>query len=142
MPSDTFSHTVTVAATPDSIDRVLQMADTWKGIGPIDNVWDATHDGDRLTGFKWSARAAGKSWEGTAERAAVERDGAMTLDLDASEIAGAITVFLQPADGTTELTVELFARPKGMLAGMFWGVVSDALRSGLSAQIETFGDQF
>ena len=68
MPSDTFSHTVTVSATPESIYSALQHPDTWRGIGPIDDVWDATHEGDRLAGFKWSTRAAGKSWEGTARR--------------------------------------------------------------------------
>lgn len=142
MPSDRFSHTVTVEATPEAIYAALQQPDTWKGIGPIDDVWDATHDDDRLTGFRWTARAAGKSWKGTARRAAERASGAMTLDLDSSEIAGSITVLLEPNEYTTALTVELAVRSKGLLAGMFWGVVTDALRKGLPGQVETFGEQF
>jgi len=142
MPSDTFSHTVKVDAPPESVAKDLQVAATWKGIGPIDEVWDATHDGANLTGFRWSARAAGKSWEGTATRTDDKKTGTMTLDLDSSEIAGALTVSYVPVDGGTALTVDLFARSKGVLAGMFWGVVADALRSGLPTQIEAFGRQF
>jgi len=142
MPSDTFSHTVKVGATPESVAAALQVAATWKGIGPIDDVWDATHDGADLTGFRWSARAAGKSWEGTATRSDDKKPGTMTLDLDSSEIEGALTVSYTPDNGGTALTVDLFARSKGVLAGMFWGVVADTLRSGLSTQIEAFGSQF
>lgn len=142
MPSDTFSHTVKIAATPESVAAALQVAATWKGIGPIDEVWDATHDDADLTGFRWSASAAGKSWEGTATRNDDRQPGTMTLDLDSSDIAGVLTVSYAPDDGGTTLTVDLFARSKGVLAGMFWGVVTDALRSGLPGQIEAFGSQF
>jgi len=142
MPSDTFSHTATVSATPGSIYSALQHADTWKGIGPIDNVWDATHEGERLVGFKWSARAAGKTWEGTARRGNDLVAGEMTLDLDSSEIAATIAVTLRSDGDSTALTVKLSARSKGLLAGMFWGVVSDTLRKGMPAQVEAFGKQF
>ena len=142
MPSDTFSHTVKVAASPESVAAALQVAATWKGIGPIDDVWDATHEGEDLTGFRWSARAAGKSWEGTATRNEDPEPGTMTLDLDSSEIEGALTVSYGPDGRGTALTVDLFAESKGVLAGMFWGVVADAMRRGLPAQIEAFGQQF
>ena len=66
MPSDSFSHTTTVSASPDAVYSSLQDPDTWKGIGPIDEVWDATHDDGRLASFRWSARAAGRSWAGNA----------------------------------------------------------------------------
>jgi carbon monoxide dehydrogenase subunit G len=142
MPSDTFSHTATVSATPKSIYSALQHPETWKGIGPIDDVWDATHERDMLAGFKWSARAAGKSWEGTARRGADRGAAEMTLNLDSSEIAGAITVTLQPEGDSTALTVKLSARSKGLLAGMFWGVVADTFRKGMAAQVEAFSQQF
>ena len=142
MPSDTFSHTVTVSATPESIYSALQHPDTWRGIGPIDDVWDATHEGDRLAGFKWSTRAAGKSWEGTARRGTDRAAGEMTLDLDSSEIAGTIAVTLEPEGDSTALTIKLSARSKGLLAGMFWGVVADTLRKGLPTQVEAFSQQF
>jgi len=142
MPSDTFSHTVKVGATPESVAAALQVADTWKGIGPIDDVWEATHEGSDLTAFRWSAHAAGKSWEGTATRNEDHNPGTMTLDLDSSEIAGALTVSYAPDEGGTALTVDLFVRSKSVLAGMLWGVVADALRKGLPSQIEGFGSQF
>jgi hypothetical protein len=142
MPSDTFSHTVRIDASLQSVAAALQVAATWKGIGPIDEVWDATHEGEDLTGFRWSARAAGKSWEGTATRSDDHKPGTMILDLDSSEIAGALTVSYATDEGGTALTVDLFARSKGVLAGMFWGVVADALRRGLPGQIEAFGSQF
>ncbi len=142
MPSDTFSHTTTVGATPESIYSALAHPDTWKGIGLIDDVWDATHEGDRLVSFKWSARAAGKTWEGTARRGTDRVAGEMTLDLDSSEIAATIAVTLQPDGDSTALTVKLSARSKGLLAGMFWGVVADTLRKGMASQVEAFGKQF
>jgi hypothetical protein len=66
----------------------------------------------------------------------------MTLDLDSSEIEGALTVSYGSDGSGTALTVDLFAQSKGVLAGMFWGVVADAMRRGLPAQIEAFGQQF
>ena len=142
MPSDTFSHTVKVGATPESVAAALQVAATWKGIGPIDEVWDATHEGSNLTAFRWSAHAAGKSLEGTATRNEDHNPGTMTLDLDSSEFAGALTVSYTPDEAGTALTVDLFVRSKSVLAGMFWGVVADGLRKGLPSQIEGFGSQF
>ncbi len=142
MPSDTFSHTATVSATAESIYSALQHADTWKGIGLIEDVWDATYEGDRLVGFKWSARAAGKSWEGTARRGTDRAAGEMTLDLDSSEIAATIAVALHPDGDSTALTIKLSARSKGLLAGMFWSVIADTLRKGMAKQVEAFSAQF
>ncbi len=142
MPSDTFSHTTIANAAHESIDAALQMPDTWKGIGPIDDVWDATHHGDNLAGFKWRARAAGKTWDGTATRVIDPAVNAVTFDLDSAEIVGSITVSLEPEGENTAVTVQLSARSKGLLAGMFWGVVADALRKGLPTQVEAFGKQF
>lgn len=140
VPAETFTHTVTVHADETAIEALLQEPATWKGIGPIDEVWDADHDHGRLSGFRWSARAAGKSWEGTAER--VGDDQPMTFELDSSEIAGSITVSLEAGADGTAITVELFARSKGLLSGMFWGVVANAMRNGLPGQVEGFAGQF
>ncbi len=142
MPSDTFSHTTSVAAAPATIYSALQDPDTWRGIGPIDEVWDAIHDHNMLTGFRWSTRAAGKSWTGSATRSAFVPGDSITLDLDSSEIAGTIKVELAPVADGTRLTVTMLVRSKGFLAGMFWSVISDALREGLAGQVESFGDEF
>lgn len=142
MPSDTFTHTTTVAAGPDAIDAALQDPATWEGLGPIDEVWDATHDGTTLMSFRWRARAAGRTWDGTALRTAGEVARSVTLDLDSPEIGGAITIDIAPAGDGSELTVTLYARSKGFLAGMFWGVVSDAIGTGLPRQVDEFGERF
>lgn len=142
MPSDTFSHTTTVPADAATIYRSLQEPETWKGIGPIDDVWDASHDDDRLIAFRWSARAAGRSWEGTAERVTDESPPSMALGLDSPEVSGRITVLLTPNGAGSEMTVTMVARSKGLLAGMFWGVITDALRSGLPTQVDAFGSRF
>lgn len=145
MPSDTFSHTATVAADAGTVYRSLQDPETWRGIGPIDAVWDATHDEDRLVGFRWSARAAGRAWEGTAQRVEDDSPPSMALGLDSPEVSGRITVRLTPngdSAGSSELTVTMVARSKGLLAGMFWGVIADALRSGLPTQVEDFSRRF
>lgn len=139
MPSDTFSHSTTVSSPADAVITALQDPETWKGIGPIDSVWDARHDDGALSSFRWSARAAGRSWEGTATRRPPRDGAAMTLGLDSPEVGGEISVALSPNGDGTVLTVTMVARSKGLLAGMFWGVISDALRSGLPAQVEEFG---
>jgi hypothetical protein len=142
VPSDTFSHTTSVAADAATIYRALQEPETWKGIGPIDDVWDATHDDDQLTAFRWSARAAGRSWEGTAERVTGDSPPSMALGLDSPEVSGRITVVVTPNGDSSEMTVTMVARSKGLLAGMFWGVIADALSSGLPTQVDAFRSRF
>lgn len=142
MPSDTFSHSTTVSAAPEAVHATLQNPTTWEGLGPIDEVWDAVHDGDDLSSFRWRARAAGRTWEGTALRATSEAGHSMALDLDSPEVGGTITMELEASGEGSVLTVTLHARSKGLLAGMFWGVVSDAIGSGLPRQVQEFGDRF
>jgi hypothetical protein len=139
VPEATFRHTATTAASRADVLASLESADTWRGIGPIDRVWDEVHDGHSLAGFRWSARAAGRSWEGRARRIAAP-EGAMALDLDSPEMAGTITVTAATNGDGTDLEVALMARSKGALAGMFWGVISDALRRGLPDQVEAFAE--
>lgn len=142
MPPDSFSHTVAVAATPDDLWLALQDADTWEGIGPLDAVWDSSHDTEgTLTGYRWSVTAAGKRWEGTASRTALEPGRSLRLALDSSEITGAIEVSIEAA-GSSRLTVTLEASPKGVLATMFWGIVRDALRSGLETHVDAFAQTY
>jgi uncharacterized protein YndB with AHSA1/START domain len=132
---DTFSHTTTVDASPAEVWTALQRAETWKNIGPIEEVWAATHDDDgSLTGYRWSAHAAGRTWRGRARTTDSEREKRLRLVLDSPEIHGAISVDI---DGG-EITVSMEAAPKGLLATMFWGTVRAALERGLPAQVEAF----
>lgn len=120
----------------------LQNPGTWEGVGPIDEVWDAEHDDLLLTSFRWRARAAGRTWDGTATRTDEESRSSMTLELDSPEVSGAITVSIVPDAGGSHLEVTIRARSKGLLSGMFWGIIADAIRTGLPRQVEDFGDRF
>jgi hypothetical protein len=142
VPADSFTHTAHSTASPEAILNALEEAATWRGVGPIDDVWGETAVDGRLDAFRWRARAAGRTWEGTARRIASEASS-VALALDASEIAGTITVDIAPSDtGGSELTARLEARSKGVLAGMFWGVIADTLRSGLPGQVDEFAAGF
>lgn len=137
MPADTFSHTAVAGLAPAEVLAVLERAETWRGIGPIDEVWDEHHDGETLDSFKWQARAAGRSWEGTAERLEAP-DHSVRFSLESSEVTGVIAVHAATLGTGSEISVVLEARSKGMLAAMFWGVISDVMRRGLPEQVEAF----
>lgn len=133
--ADTFSHTAAVDASASAVWTALQRVETWKNIGPIDEVWEATHGDDgSLTGYRWSANAAGRTWKGRATTTESEPAQRMRLVLDSPEIRGAITVDI----GNGEITVSMDAEPKGPLARVFWGVVRGALERGLPNQVEAF----
>lgn len=117
----------------------LQNAETWLDLGLMDTVTDPVVEDGRLVSFDWSAAAAGTHHKGTATATESVEGESMVLALDSSEITAEIAVALTPADAGTAMSVTLTARSRGMLAGMFWGPVSDALRRGLVAQVDRFG---
>jgi hypothetical protein len=135
VPAESFTHAAVTTASAVEVQAALERAETWQGIGPIDAVWDASHSKNQLTRFRWSARAAGKSWEGTATRL---EGPDVAFDLAASEVEGRIQVATEQQLAGTRLSVTLEARSRGILAGMFWGVIADALRQGFSSQVEEF----
>jgi hypothetical protein len=62
----------------------------------------------------------------------------MVVDLDTSEVKGAIAVRL---DEQT-IRVDMSLRPTGLLATMFFSVVSDAVGGGLPGHVDAFAAQF
>ena len=143
MPAGTFSHAVSVPATPDTIWTRLQEAETWSGLGPIDDVWDAAHREDGvIDGYRWAATAGGRRWEGTARTAEVITGEKLTLSLRSSEMRGTLTTDISPNGGGSHLTVTMRVEAVGMLSTLFWNVVKTALDHGLSKQVEAFGAQF
>lgn len=142
MPSSTFSHTARAAAPATTIWTSLQDAETWVGFGLMDAVTSpVVHEG-RLVSFDWIATAAGSRHRGTATVGESVPGTHMVLELDSSEIAATIAVTLLSEAGSTAITVTLAARSRGLLAGMFWGVVSDALERGLPRQVDQFAARF
>lgn len=142
MPSSTFSHTAHASAAALTIWRALQDAETWVGFGLMDTITGSVVDAERLVSFEWTATAAGSRHRGTATVGESIPGEHMVLQLASSEIAGTITVTLVPDGDTTAMTVTLAARSRGLLAGMFWGVVSDALERGLPRQVDQFAATF
>jgi carbon monoxide dehydrogenase subunit G len=138
MASGTFAHTVTVDIEPDDVWGALQRAETWAGIGPIDEVWDAEHAADgSLRSYRWRADAAGRRWEGTAVTSDADPPDTMSMALETAEMRGTITVAVE-GRGPAAVTVTLEAEATGMLAALFWGVISAAISRGLPQQVEEF----
>lgn len=139
MPSASYSHTASVDAAPEVVWARLQEADAWAQIGPINRVWDATHrDDGALASFRWSTHAAGRDWSGIATTIESEAPETMVVDLDTSEVKGAIAVRL----GDGSIRVDMTLRSVGLLATMFFGVVSNAVGGGLAGHVDEFASRF
>jgi carbon monoxide dehydrogenase subunit G len=136
MPSQTFGHSASTTADPDVVWEALQDPQTWRDIGPLDEVTGAFSDDDGLTGFEWSAQAAGRSYRGTARRTAVDPGRRIVLGLTSSEMSGWIEAQVSERAGGSTVTVKMHARSDGLLASMFWGAVAGALERGLRSQVE------
>ena len=137
MPSATFSHTVTVDATSDRAWAVLQDPTTWERIGPVSDVTNPTFHGDgTLKTFDWVADVGGKKYDGEARSGAYTVNERFTMTLDTSEIAGDIVATITPGNPSTDVTVEITFRTKGMLSAMFFPAIKQALASGFPQQVE------
>jgi len=142
VPESTFTHTAHAAAAPDAIWEALQSAETWRGLGVMDSVSNPVVERGRLTAFDWTAVAAGTRHRGRSRTIAATPGRLMTLALDSAEVAGEITVALTAEAGGSALTVTLVARPRGFIAGMFWGKIAAALGKGLATQVDRFAAGF
>jgi len=143
MPSASFSHAASVSTPADAIWDRLQAVDSWSNIGPLDNVWDAVHDGDRLRSYKWRTTVGPTSYDGKAIVISSERPHLMRLDLDAGEMAGSLeTRMTENGDGSTKLVVTLEVVARGMLSTLFFPVLSEAVGRGLPQQVEQFARSF
>lgn len=137
MPSATFSHTVSVDASPSDAWSALQDPETWSRIGPVSGVSNPQfHDDGTLSRFDWFADIGGKKYDGEAVGGDYEVDRRFTMLLDTSEIAGDVLATIEAANPSTEVTVEITFRTKGMLSAMFFPALKQALSSGYAQQIE------
>lgn len=138
MPAASFRHSVTIAAPAHTVWERLMDAGTWENIGPVDRVWDPVHDGGVLTGYRWSTEVGGRRFEGTARTTGHEAPHHFSIDLDAGEMAGTITIDLLEGNPATAMEVVLDFRTKGILSSMFFPLIRDAIGSGFAGQIEEF----
>lgn len=140
MPRATFSHEAVTSAPIEAVWQRLQQAETWADIGPVEDVKDPQHDeSGHLQSFVWTTTVARKHYEGTAEVSDSVHEERMTLDLDASEVAGSLEAHLAPnGDDNTVVTVTLEIISRGTLSTLFFPVVSEAVARGLPDQVDTF----
>jgi carbon monoxide dehydrogenase subunit G len=139
VPSADFSHTVAVAASPEAAWDRLQDPAVWTGIGPIERVHDPRFGRNgSLQGFAWKASVAGRHWTGTARTTASDRPDVMQLTLEGTEVHLHLAARLMAGDGGSRMEIRIAARSKGMLAGLFWGVIEAAIRSSLPDQAVEF----
>ena len=137
MPSATFSHTVSVDASPSEAWAALQNPETWSKIGPVSNVSNPSyHDDGTLQSFDWVADIGGKKYDGSAVGGDYTLDERFTMTLDTSEIAGDVVATIENSNPATDVTVEITFRTKGMLSAMFFPAIKKALESGYPQQIE------
>jgi hypothetical protein len=142
MPESSFAHTAHAGATPAAIWIALQDAETWLGLGVMDSVFNAVVEDGRLASFDWTAAAAGTRHRGRSRTMDAVPGQLMVLELDSAEVAGEIAVALDAEAAGTALTVTLTARPRGFIAGMFWGKISAALGNGLVTHVDGFAARF
>jgi hypothetical protein len=139
MAAASFSHRARVHASPQVVWDRLQQPDAWAQIGPIDEVWDAeVSPSAGLTTFRWSTRAAGRRYEGTASTSHAVPGKLMVVDLITSEVQGSVTVTIEDA----AIEVDMSLRPVGLLASVFFSVVADAVGGGLAGHVDQFAAQF
>lgn len=143
MPSASFSHAASVSTPAEAVWDRLQAVDAWADIGPLDKVWDAVHDGERLESYKWRTTVGPTSYDGRATVISSERPNLMRLELDAGEVAGSLQTHMsENGDGSTKLVVTLEVVSRGMLSTLFFPVLSEAVGRGLPQQVEQFARSF
>lgn len=142
MSAANFSHSAVTTADAHLVWSQLQRAETWLALGVMDTVTnEQTHRGG-LIGFDWTASVGGKAHRGTARTIENPSGHGITLRLRSSEIEGELSVVLRPAPSGTTVAVQLAVRPRGFLAGMFWGRISQSIERGLPAKVEEFARRF
>jgi hypothetical protein len=135
--SQTFTHSAQFAGSIDQAWSTLQEADTWGLIGGVEAVSDAHHDPvGNLLSYSFAAAVAGKRYPGRARVATSDRPRLMIVQIDTSELAGNITVQLATTGTAGALGVELAVRSKSLLSGMMFPLISNAIGSGLGANVE------
>ena len=121
----------------------LQDPETWRRIGGIDEIWDADADGaGHLLGFKWRANAASRRIVGTARTTEMANPRLMIMALETGEMTGGITAEISPEQGATRLDVTLDFTSRGMIASLFFPLISTVLGEGLERQVDEFGASF
>ena len=142
MPSQTFSHSVRVAAPREVVWAALQQPETLEGIGGVDRVHDALIDQEgRLQGFSFEATAAGQVYPGLATPLTREEGRVIAWSIDTSEIEGMIRIDLADQGAGTDLTVIVELETRSILSSVFFPVITSAMGKGLPDAVEAFAEK-
>jgi hypothetical protein len=141
--SQTFTHSAGFEGSVEDAWAILQDAPTWGSIGGVEAVSDAHHGPDgRLLSYSFSATVAGKRYPGRARVITSQPPDHMVVEIDTSELAGTISVWLRPEPTSGAITVELAVRSKGLLSGMMFPLIAGAIGSGLGGNVEAIAARF
>lgn len=138
MPRGSHAHHVTIPASTADVWLRFQEPETWRGIGPIDEIRDVRLDGERLTGFAWSTHIGPTRYRGTSTMLENIPGERLVMKLSSSEMAGALKVRLSPNGDGTEVAVVMEFVTRGPMSSLFFPVISDAIRNGLTSQVDAF----
>lgn len=143
MPSDSFTYTAHTTGDRPDIWNALQLPETWEGIAGVDRVYNPVIDAeDRLRGFDFDTRVAGKAYAGRAVPHARDEGSLIAWNIENSEVRGMIEVVLSDVDNGTEVSVSLDVSSKGLLSTMFFGAVSKTIGGGLPRTVEEMARRF
>lgn len=142
MPTQSFTHSAIAHSDLANAWRALQEPDTWAAVGGVDEVSNARFSPDgQLLGYDFVVTAAGRRFRGRASTVEASAPRRMAVNIDSSEMTGTITVRLAEADESIEVTVTVDARSKGLLSGMFFGVIAAAIGNGLPENVLSFAER-
>jgi hypothetical protein len=138
MPRGSFAHQVAVAATPNDVWERFQEPETWRGIGPIDDVGNVQIDGDRLVSFTWQTHVGPTRHRGKSSMIENTPGKRLVMQLNSAEMGGKLTVALTSEEDTTVIDVALDYATKGTMSSLFFPIISEAIANGLRTQVDDF----
>lgn len=136
MPETAFRHQAIVPAPPAAVWARLQDPDTWATVAAVDATSAHRHEGDRLEGFRFTTSIGRARYEGEARVTQARKEEAMTLSIRSTELTGDIRISLRRDDPGTELDVEMWMRPAGILGTMVFPMVTSAVSNGFEESVE------
>ena len=139
MPRGSFAHKVVVPGTPEDVWGRFQDPSTWKGIGPIDDIGNVRHDGDRLVSFDWVTHVGPTRYRGKSSMIENLPGERLLMRLSSTEMGGRLTVVLTGDDThATLVEVTLDFATKGTMSSLFFPVIAEAVKNGLRSQVDAF----
>lgn len=133
---------MTPALTLDAAWAGLQRPATWATIAGISEITNPVFDeGGNLTAYLFTAAVAGKDYAGKADVRLSSRPTDMVVSISTSEISGQIAANLVPSVDGVRVTINLDLQTRGLLSGMMFPLIANAVRTGLPDQVEQFASR-